>query len=193
MLIECPECKKTISDKAKTCPHCGYPIGESLDDFNINSQKPKIGSFTVAFRGNPGSILGVVIGIGIFALIFVVAGILCLALTNYLYVVGAFSLAFGILLVITTIVYVSYFVHNSKNMSHNCIEYDSEKDKLVLCTLYGELIEIDVDDVIELKDNFFTDNMLLFTYRTKDNRAKKVKLGYCSNRDEIRANIRKIK
>ena len=25
-LIECPECKKEISDKAKECPHCGYPI-----------------------------------------------------------------------------------------------------------------------------------------------------------------------
>lgn len=26
MLIECPECKKQISDKAGCCPHCGYPI-----------------------------------------------------------------------------------------------------------------------------------------------------------------------
>ena len=25
-LIECPECKKEISDKAKECPHCGYPL-----------------------------------------------------------------------------------------------------------------------------------------------------------------------
>ena len=28
MLITCPECKKEISDKAKMCPHCGYPIEE---------------------------------------------------------------------------------------------------------------------------------------------------------------------
>ena len=73
------------------------------------------------------------------------------------------------------------------------IEYDAEKDKLVLCTLYGEIIEIDVEDYLELKDNFFTDNMLLFTYKTKENKTKKVKLGYCSNRDEIRNNIRKIR
>ena len=25
-LIECPECGKMISDKAKSCPNCGYPI-----------------------------------------------------------------------------------------------------------------------------------------------------------------------
>ena len=28
-LIICPECGKTISDKAKFCVHCGYPIEEA--------------------------------------------------------------------------------------------------------------------------------------------------------------------
>lgn len=27
-LINCPECKKEISDQAKTCPHCGFPLKE---------------------------------------------------------------------------------------------------------------------------------------------------------------------
>ena len=27
-LIKCPECKKEISSKAKSCPNCGYPINE---------------------------------------------------------------------------------------------------------------------------------------------------------------------
>jgi ribosomal protein L37E len=27
-LITCPECNKSISDKAKACPCCGYPINE---------------------------------------------------------------------------------------------------------------------------------------------------------------------
>ncbi|MBK8896849.1 MAG: zinc-ribbon domain-containing protein [Candidatus Competibacteraceae bacterium] len=26
MLIECPECKNSVSDKAPTCPKCGAPI-----------------------------------------------------------------------------------------------------------------------------------------------------------------------
>ena len=25
-LIQCPECRNDVSDKAETCPRCGYPI-----------------------------------------------------------------------------------------------------------------------------------------------------------------------
>jgi hypothetical protein len=28
-LIRCPECQRSISDKALTCPHCGYPMKPS--------------------------------------------------------------------------------------------------------------------------------------------------------------------
>ena len=41
MLIKCPECGKEISDKAKQCIHCGYPLeeyrsqSEKSDDENI--------------------------------------------------------------------------------------------------------------------------------------------------------------
>ena len=27
-LIQCPECGKKVSDKAKECPECGHPIAE---------------------------------------------------------------------------------------------------------------------------------------------------------------------
>jgi len=30
-LINCPECSKEISDKVRTCPHCGYPLVEELE------------------------------------------------------------------------------------------------------------------------------------------------------------------
>lgn len=38
MLIECPECKNQISDKAEFCPHCGYPMNAINTDncCNIN-------------------------------------------------------------------------------------------------------------------------------------------------------------
>ena len=29
-LIECPECSKTVSDKAVSCPQCGFPIAADL-------------------------------------------------------------------------------------------------------------------------------------------------------------------
>ena len=34
-LIKCPECGKEISDKAKVCIHCGYPLNEQKEDFYI--------------------------------------------------------------------------------------------------------------------------------------------------------------
>ena len=30
MLIKCPECGRDISDQAKNCPHCGYPIEKKI-------------------------------------------------------------------------------------------------------------------------------------------------------------------
>jgi hypothetical protein len=30
-LINCPECKRLISDKVKACPHCGYPFTKNND------------------------------------------------------------------------------------------------------------------------------------------------------------------
>lgn len=42
MLIECPECKRDISDKARTCPQCGYPIigsGDPVEDYRIRRLK----------------------------------------------------------------------------------------------------------------------------------------------------------
>jgi len=29
-LIECPECKKTVSSEAHACPNCGYPVAEKV-------------------------------------------------------------------------------------------------------------------------------------------------------------------
>ena len=30
MLIQCPECELQVSDKASSCPHCGYPMKPSV-------------------------------------------------------------------------------------------------------------------------------------------------------------------
>ena len=31
-LINCPECKKEVSDKAISCPYCGFPISPVLEN-----------------------------------------------------------------------------------------------------------------------------------------------------------------
>ena len=39
MLTECPECNLQVSDKAVTCPHCGYPLKTSVQATNRPSKK----------------------------------------------------------------------------------------------------------------------------------------------------------
>ena len=38
-LIKCPECNKEVSDKAQSCPHCGYPIICNKNNVCVNGQK----------------------------------------------------------------------------------------------------------------------------------------------------------
>ena len=35
-LINCPECNKQISDKANSCPNCGYPISPSESNKKVD-------------------------------------------------------------------------------------------------------------------------------------------------------------
>lgn len=36
-LINCPECGKEVSDKAESCPNCGYPISKNNQQYNGDS------------------------------------------------------------------------------------------------------------------------------------------------------------
>ena len=38
-LIKCPECGKEVSDKAKACPNCGYPIASTQDEMDESVEK----------------------------------------------------------------------------------------------------------------------------------------------------------
>lgn len=40
-IIKCPECEKEISDKAETCPNCGYPIAKSNTHITTNDNSKK--------------------------------------------------------------------------------------------------------------------------------------------------------
>lgn len=50
-LIKCPECGKDVSDKAKSCPVCGYPIESILPSgtVRIKTNPLKVG---IGFNGN---------------------------------------------------------------------------------------------------------------------------------------------
>jgi hypothetical protein len=42
-LIRCPECHRSISDKALACPHCGYPLRESAAGPSGSGNTPMYG------------------------------------------------------------------------------------------------------------------------------------------------------
>ena len=72
-LIKCPECGKEVSDKAKSCIHCGYPINVSKIKTNDEiieqtKQKKKIGLIVFIIL----IILG--IGIGVFSYNYSISG-----------------------------------------------------------------------------------------------------------------------
>ena len=41
MLIKCPECELQVSDKATSCPHCGYPLKSTASPKRYNNKKRK--------------------------------------------------------------------------------------------------------------------------------------------------------
>ncbi len=53
-LMKCPECGNDVSDKAKSCPHCGYPIEEFLivqKEKTVIEKCPYCGSESIASEG----------------------------------------------------------------------------------------------------------------------------------------------
>jgi TM2 domain-containing membrane protein YozV len=41
-LIRCPECAQSVSDRAWTCPSCGYPLRGSVEDGQSYNHPPAI-------------------------------------------------------------------------------------------------------------------------------------------------------
>lgn len=39
MLVKCPECGNDVSDKAKTCPHCGYTLLEDISEDEVKTNE----------------------------------------------------------------------------------------------------------------------------------------------------------
>lgn len=44
-LIVCPECNREISDKSEICIHCGFPLKEYNEDFDISLYKVVLNSY----------------------------------------------------------------------------------------------------------------------------------------------------
>lgn len=84
-LIKCPECGKEISDKAESCPNCGYPINKfapNIGDENVeNTNKRDQEQMSVAYleKSKKKSSRNIVIAAGILVGIGVICGAVILS------------------------------------------------------------------------------------------------------------------
>ncbi|MGY6237041.1 zinc ribbon domain-containing protein (plasmid) [Burkholderia ambifaria] len=59
-LINCPECKTSVSDQARACPSCGYPIASANNNYETATTPPQVVSVSKS-RGTY-IILGILFG-----------------------------------------------------------------------------------------------------------------------------------
>lgn len=195
-LIKCPECGREISDQSDHCIYCGFPLknnnqlNKSIINQSSNDELPK--SHVIGYRGEPGFIKWFSVVCLILGLVFIVVSFFLTKISIYIWPLSATIIGLCIYLIAYSIVCFARMVMNSNN-KNNCIEYDANDRKLVLSTINGQEIRIDPKDYVELKDNFNTDNLLKFTYRLPSGQFVKANLGYCSNRNELRADINRIR
>ena len=97
----------------------------------------------------------------------------------------------GLILLVLSIYDFIFIGINAAN-KNECIVYDADRKLLILFTTTGKMVIIKPSDYLELRENFFTSNVLKFTYKAGYRKYKKVFLGYCANKEELRNNMRKV-
>ena len=158
----------------------------------IVPQKEPLKSHVIGYRGGAGYITwfsGLVFALGLLILGFCIFA--CFVLSRTLWIVLMPIIILSTFLVVIGSVLFVYMGINSGN-NKDCIVYDEKDQKLVLTTITGREIRINPKDYVDLKDNFFTDNLLKFTFRNKYGDLEKVNLGYCKNREELRSGIKRV-
>ena len=199
-LIKCPECGQSISDQSDVCIHCGFPLNKANRVAPQTKNKERIPTRIVAFRAEDcgTSIKVLAIITTVFSVLFLglaIAGLI-FSLLNKDYFFLIYSALFLVLSILLIIAATSTFskIKNNKNIHNDCIIYNHEQQSLTLFGLNSKTVKIKLEDYVSLKDNFFTDNCLIVTYRdSSQGQQKKINLGYCANREEVRGNIASIK
>ena len=75
-LINCPECDAEVSDKAKQCPRCAYPLNSDAQEVKLDDEtadKVKEGCFLQTMNTGCLLIVGGILGI---IILMIIAGLL---------------------------------------------------------------------------------------------------------------------
>ncbi len=96
-LITCPECNREVSDKAYSCPHCGYVLSEQTSSATPPVHQPRPTRIGAQRRnvvsGSIWSVIGMLlIGLGILSCFVILpVGIVILVLGGIIYAKGTAS------------------------------------------------------------------------------------------------------
>ena len=192
-LIKCPECGNEVSSEANICVHCGFLLRKLRKPVPEEPKaKPELhGKYVIGYRCGPGSIIVGDIIVTVFGLIAVISSLIAMyAFPDALPAFVVLLIFGGLILLTATIDFITMTINKSNK--ENCIVYDYDTRELILSTIGGKRIVISPEDYVELRDNFFTSNLLHFTYLTPLKRLKRVNLGYCADRNQLRSKLSKV-
>lgn len=155
---------------------------------NVNESKEEI----IAFRSEPGTgFIMANVGFFIGAFFFMFLGFLILFLSADPDVWAASSfIAFGGILLVFPIYNIILTIINFNN-KNDCVLYNEDK-KFVIYSLFGKRIIVDPKDYFSVYANFWTSNMLIFSYRLSNKKVKRIRLGYCGNRRNLRRKMAEL-
>lgn len=108
-LIKCPECNKEVSDKAETCPHCGYRLKKKMEmpDLSYDSYRT---SQIIERNHRIRHIGGIIVGS-----FFILLGLILTILSFIFDYSKVIFITLGIFLIIAGPVLIFYSLHRLKN------------------------------------------------------------------------------
>lgn len=138
-LIKCPECGKEISDKAKSCPHCGFPIEQK--DNPIAKEESGNPLVVIAARGSRGYQS---FAISFSVLLFIICAVsfflsiiwITLPFISFLLIVSILGLGVSIF----NTVYLSILLKQNSKVRKSLIYYDKSNSKFVFYDVKGNKI-----------------------------------------------------
>ncbi len=145
----------------------------------------------IAYRSEPGTgFIMANVGIFIGAFFFIYLGILIFFVDNPDITAAISFVVFSGIILLFPIYNLILTIINFNN-KQECILYNEDK-KFVIYSLFGKRIIVDPKDYVSVYANFWTSNMLIFSYRLPNNKIKRIRLGYCGNRRNLRRKMAEL-
>lgn len=190
-LIKCPECKKEISDQSDFCVHCGYPFKKKNTIEEVKEE-----SNNVVLPRTKASIISYIIGELIVDALIVLGLYFSIKYVSRTNSFGFGWIVFGIIIIkciaITALVEgIIDVTRNNSRLDLNIIEYNQERDTIILTGIVKKSFEVGIDKFL-----FLDGNKRVYVYFYDENGKKKNRyLGYAEtvNIALARQRIKEIK